>query len=314
MTIANKLEKIAQNSRALYDAGYKAGHIKGLTVSTVGFTDWHTSTVAGDLQKFKHGFKTKPSFVAFIPNDITALERVEPPDKINSVICQADATYNPETDTYCPANFIRFREGAFSSSARLPDDGSNRLIAGWDNEFIYVNANGSAEAWPPASVTTFTLICCTDIEASNVIFGIKAGEVVENSIMKMQAIEFSFDDWFTSESETYYIYHSLGTDPDTVVILPSHHDWNNANDYDGYFETNVVAGLKRSWYANQGGYSDVSVDYFDSSNDGYFSKTTSDPIIDWSANSWVGIHPTSSVVFAPKDEVTYKMLIIKHIL
>lgn len=163
MTIADKLTRIAENSRALYDAGYKAAHIEGIDVRTVGFDDWHRGTTREELVAFEHGLGIKPSFVALIPNDMTALETLELPSNITSVICQADGVYNPETNTHCPANFIRWKDGAFASSARFPNDGSNRLIDSWDDKYVYVNANGQSEAWPPASVTTFTLICCADL-------------------------------------------------------------------------------------------------------------------------------------------------------
>ena len=315
MTIADKLTKIAENSRALYEAGYEAGHIEGIDVRRVAFADWHNGTSKESLVAFGHGLGVKPAFVAFVADDISAIERAALPSGINSVICQADGMYNAHSGAYCPATFVRYRESAFGYSSRVPNDGSNRLIVEWDDKYVYVNANGSAEAWAPESVTTYTMICTLDAEAGNVIFGIDADEVVDNSIMKMQVTELSFDDWFTSESEPYYIYHSLGGDPDTVVILPSHHDWNCADSSEGHFASGcVVAGAKRTWYDFFGTYSDTTVDYFDASGDGYFSLTTPQPIIDWSGGAWVRINPSASFVFAPKSEITYKVLIIKHVL
>lgn len=158
--ISTKLVRIAERMQDVYQSGYEAGHIEGFDVRRVGFESWHNGTSADTLVQFEHGLGAKPRFVAFIPDNISAIENAEPPSNITSVICQADAVCNLETNAYCPANFIRRRDGAYSSSARNVGDGSNRLIAGWDDKYIYVNANGSGEAWPPASVTTYTMICC----------------------------------------------------------------------------------------------------------------------------------------------------------
>lgn len=311
MTIADKFRLIADNSRALYAAGYAAGHIEGMDVRRVGFESWHNGVGADTLVAFEHGLGVKPAFVAFIPDDVMAIEQAELPSGISSVICQADAVYNLETNAYCPANFIRRRDGAYGSSARNIGDGSNRLIADWDDKYIYVNANGSGEAWPPASVTTYTLVCCSNVEARSVLFGICAGEVADNSIMKVQAIELSLEDWFTSDSQPLVIPHALGCDPDTIVMLPSHYGWVDSMPSEYYSDNILVAGMSRTWYASVREYGEVSVDYYDENCGGYCTTALSDPVIDWTAG-WVRINPVPSVVLAPSDEVTYKLLVIKH--
>lgn len=153
MTIAEKLTTIAENMLNIAD------RFEGIDISTVGFDNWHTGTSSTSYVTFEHKLGIKPRFVAFIPNDITALETAELPSEVASIICQADGLYNPDTDTYCPANFIRLRDGAFASSSRNVNDGSNRLIVGWDDKYVYVNSNGSTEAWVPSSISTYTMIC-----------------------------------------------------------------------------------------------------------------------------------------------------------
>ena len=159
MTIAEKLTTIAENMQKVYDAG-KPQYIY---IGTVGFDNWRTETTVDSLVPIKHELGVKPRFVALIPNNMAAIETATPPQNITSILCQVDATcyHNEDTDTdvYYPANFIRWRDNAYSSSARIVGDGSNRLITGWDENNIYVNPNGSAETFPPSSVTTFTLIC-----------------------------------------------------------------------------------------------------------------------------------------------------------
>ena len=133
---------------------------------------------------------------------------------------------------------------------------------------------------------------------------------VDNGIVKMDIIEFSFDDWFDENSEPITIPHSLGTDPDTIVILPSHHDWiAGSTDFVGEL---IVVGAKRTWHENIDRYTDISVEYFDEYSEyGYGSIRITENALRWT-DKIVTIYPFAGYKFAPKSELTYKMLVIRH--
>ena len=138
---------------------------------------------------------------------------------------------------------------------------------------------------------------------------------IDNGIVKAEIIEFSFDDWFTADSGTLKIPHSLGVDPDTVIILPSHYEWQPADNYDEYYSYNTVcARLVRSHIFAFSEYSDTEVQYYNaeaSTGCDYYTKHISGDVITWN-ESKVNIQPLGDMVFAPKSEITYKMLILKH--
>ena len=138
---------------------------------------------------------------------------------------------------------------------------------------------------------------------------------IDNGIVKAEIIEFSFDDWFTADSGSLKIPHSLGVDPDTVIILPSHYEWKPADNYDEYYSYNTVcAGLMRLYIYAYSEYSDTEVQYYNAevpTGGGYYTKHISGDVLIWNENNVI-IYPLGDMVFAPKSEITYKMLILKH--
>lgn len=140
---------------------------------------------------------------------------------------------------------------------------------------------------------------------------------IDNGILKAEIIEFSFDDWFTADSGTLTIPHSLGADPDTVIILPSHYEWNPADYYEGYYSYHTLcARLVRSYNFDFREFSDTEVQYYDASGAagcGYYTEDIRGNVITWNETR-VYIQLLGNMVFAPKTEAgtTYKMLVIKH--
>ena len=317
MTIAEKLTQIAENSRALYEAGYEAGHVEGIDVQTIAFEDWHNGTNESSWVVIPHGLGVAPLFVALIADNISAIKNAALPDGIDSALIQTDATFDPDTYKKYNVSYIRWQGGASSTTTLPTSSYPNRLIAKVDEQNVYINSAAGSYAWAPSDITTYTLICCCDVESRNVTFGIDAGEVVDNSIMKVQAIELSFDDWFTADSGPRVIPHALGVDPDTVIILPSHYEWQPADYYDEYYcDYTVCARLVRSYNFAYSEYSDTEVEYYNANvptGGGYYTKHISGDVITWN-ESKVNIQPLGDMVFAPKTQTgtTYKLLVIKH--
>lgn len=138
---------------------------------------------------------------------------------------------------------------------------------------------------------------------------------VDNGIVKMEIIEFGFDDWFTAANGSRTISHTLGTDADTVVVLPSHYDWDPADFYRGYFNSHTLCvKLVRSYNYHWRNYSDTTIEFYYAEGDtesGYDTKINNEDVLIWNENS-VTIRALGDMVFAPSSELKYKLLVIKH--
>ena len=136
-------------------------------------------------------------------------------------------------------------------------------------------------------------------------------ESVRQPNLSIDIIKFDFQDWFTSTSQPRIIEHNIGGDPDEVIIFPSHYGWSNLPPeyYDS--DVRIVAGVKRTWVAPASMYSKTCVDCYDIYSEAYDTILEDRPIIDWSSG-WVRINPVDLIVWAPRSELTYTMLVIKH--
>ena len=163
MNIAiEKLVTIAENVQKVYNSGYAAGReSKGMPLSvdirTIKFDDWHVGAAEDTVKEFGHNLDAMPRYVAIFANDPSAIEKaVLPSGNITAILMQTDRLYNIDTKSFYTSSYIRCANGT-TMAATLPTE--NRLITGWDASYVYVNAAASSYAWPPSTITTFTMIC-----------------------------------------------------------------------------------------------------------------------------------------------------------
>ena len=138
---------------------------------------------------------------------------------------------------------------------------------------------------------------------------------IDNGIVKMEIIEFGFEDWFTAANGYRTIPHTLGIDVDTVVVLPSHYDWDPGNFYSNYFGGKTLCvKLVRSYNYHWSSYSDTTIEFYNAEGDtesGYDAKISNEDVLIWNENS-VTIEALGDMVFAPSSALKYKLLVIKH--
>lgn len=139
---------------------------------------------------------------------------------------------------------------------------------------------------------------------------------IDNGIVKMEIIEFGFDDWFTAANGYRTISHTLGTDVDTVVVLPSKYDWDPyENVYDDYYSWHTLCvKLVRSFNFHHEIYSGTTIEFYNAdggTESGYDIKINNEDVLVWNENS-VSIKALGDMVFAPSSVMKYKLLVIKH--
>ena len=164
MTIAEKLATITNNMQDVYDAGYghgfSDGHIGGIDIQTVKFSDWHNGYDESTFVVIPHNLRSKPRFVALVADDIPSIVSATLPDGITATIIQSDSTFDDSRNSLYPRTYLRITaEGVVTPSSIGTDSYKDRLIAKFDGNNVYVNSGGGIYAWAPSSVSTYTMIC-----------------------------------------------------------------------------------------------------------------------------------------------------------
>ena len=156
MNIKGIVRTSAQVIKGAIKTPMNAGHDDRVVIDTVSFKSWHNGTTDGSLVEIPHKLGCEPNYVALYANDIDAIKSATLPDKVTAVIHQADRVRNPKTLEYFVGTYLRMADGNSIYGAM---EGNQKLIAKWDDKKVYINSTATAYAFPPESVTTFTMIC-----------------------------------------------------------------------------------------------------------------------------------------------------------
>lgn len=273
----------------------------------ISFEDWHNGTTESTLVAFPHNLGAMPDYVAIVANDATAIIEADAP--VSTKILQADRLRNG--NTYYSNSYLRCAADGIVNAAIGTD--TNKLIAKWDERFVYVNSISNAYAWAAADVSTYTLIC-----AKNGNSGVVEPSIPASDICRTETIDVSFDRWIgRGEDELIEISHSLGVVPDMVLLLPSHYWSADEEPYLGEsvpYQIMVKAVKTIDENSRIIENSQTYEIYFTESNE-YVQQSSG-------GKSAYGIYSAdeekvtllagNGTPFAPSEYLNYKLLVIKH--
>ena len=141
MSIAEKLTTITENMQAVYEAGRNSVKL------TIDFGTGFAGVSATSPLRFEHKLGMTPIFVAIYADN--------PQNIIDN---GGSASYVIQTDRFkeFPRSYLYCANGTITGATTTE---ATRLITGWDETYIYINAAASSRIWPPSELSTFTMVC-----------------------------------------------------------------------------------------------------------------------------------------------------------